>query len=88
VVEIRSPRTALIDLNRKKTAYQEFGVQSYWIVNPDPRQPVLTAFELRDGQYATLATITGTETLEAERPFPVNVVPARLLAAVPDRARD
>jgi Putative restriction endonuclease len=26
VIEIRSPSTALIDLNRKKTAYQEFAV--------------------------------------------------------------
>ena len=52
VVEIRSPSTALIDLNRKKAAYERFGVPSYWIVNPDPPQPELTVFELRDGRYA------------------------------------
>ena len=34
VVEIRSPSTALIDLNRKKAAYERFGVPSYLIVNP------------------------------------------------------
>jgi len=34
VVEIRSPSTAVIDLNRKKAAYERFGVRSYWIVNP------------------------------------------------------
>jgi Uma2 family endonuclease len=84
VVEIRSPRTALVDLNRKKTAYQEFGVQSYWIVDPNPREPSLTAFELRDGQYATLAKVTGLQMLEAERPFPVELVPARLLAGLPN----
>ncbi len=49
VVEIRSPSTALFDLNRKKAAYQRFGVPSYWIVNPDPARPELTVFELRDG---------------------------------------
>jgi Uma2 family endonuclease len=36
VMEIRSPSTALIDLNRKKAAYERFGVPSYWILNPDP----------------------------------------------------
>jgi Uma2 family endonuclease len=29
IVEVRSPSTALIDLNRKKTAYEQFGVSSY-----------------------------------------------------------
>lgn len=38
VVEIRSPSTALIDLNREKAAYERFGVHSYWIVNPDRRR--------------------------------------------------
>jgi Uma2 family endonuclease len=85
VVEVRSPSTALIDLNRKKTAYQEFGVQSYWIVDPGQPEPSLTAFELRDGEYMTLVTVTGLQMLEAERPFPVEVVPAMLLAGMPSR---
>ena len=38
-MEIRSPSTALIDLNRKKRAYERFGVPSYWIVNPDLAGP-------------------------------------------------
>jgi Uma2 family endonuclease len=88
VIEIRSPSTALIDLNRKKTAYQEFGVGSYWIVDPDPREPSLTAFELRDGRYGPPVTVAGNEALECERPFAVRVVPARLLAGLPGRGRD
>ena len=36
IIEIRSPSTALVDLNRKKAVYERFGVSSYWIVNPDP----------------------------------------------------
>ena len=36
VVEIRSPSTALFDLNQKKAEYEKFGVLSYWIVDPDP----------------------------------------------------
>jgi Uma2 family endonuclease len=87
VVEIRSPSTALIDLNRKKAAYQKFGVQSYWIMDPNPQDPSVSALELRSGAYASLAEVKGRETLRAELPFPVEVVPALLLAGLPDRAR-
>jgi Uma2 family endonuclease len=76
VVEIRSPGTALIDLNRKKAAYERFGVPSYWIVNPDPPQPELTVFELRDGGYALVAKTSGPFTVG--RPFAVSIDPADL----------
>lgn len=75
-VEIRSPGTALIDLNGKKAAYERFGVPSYWIVNPDPPQPELTVFELRDGRYALAAKASGPFT--AGRPFAVSIAPADL----------
>ena len=84
-VEIRSPSTALIDLNRKKAAYQRFGVPSYWIADPAPQEPSITAFELRQGQYTTLSTAVGREALEVERPFRVEVIPAALLAGPPSR---
>jgi Uma2 family endonuclease len=84
-VEVRSPSTALVDLNRKKAAYQRFGVPSYWIVDPDLQKPSITAYELRDGQYVTQGTATDRETLSAERPFRVEVVPATLLAGLPGR---
>ncbi len=86
VVEVRSPRTALIDLNRKKAAYQRFGVRSYWIMDPDPQHPSITVFGLRDGRYAQVIKVESSEVLQAEHPFPVEVVPARLLAGLPDRA--
>ena len=76
VVEIRSPSTALIDLNRKKAAYERFGVPSYWIVNPGPPQPELTVYELRDGRYALAAT--ASEPFTADRPFTVMIAPADL----------
>ena len=76
VVEIRSPSTALFDLNRKKMAYERFGVPSYWIVNPDPARPEITVFELRDGTYITEAT--STQPLTVTRPFPVTIAPAQL----------
>ena len=75
-VEVRSPSTALIDLNRKKTAYEKFGVPSYWIVDPEPGRPELTVFELRDGGYVLEAT--STQPLTVARPFAVTVSPAGL----------
>lgn len=79
-VEIRSPRTALMDLTRKKAAYERFGVQSYWIVDPDPGHPSLTVFELHDGHFDEVIKASGHDPFRADRPFPVEIIPARLLA--------
>jgi len=76
VVEIRSPSTAVFDLNRKKSAYRKFGVPSYWIVDPNPAAPELTVFELRDGKYFLAAT--STQPHKVSHPFEVMVVPANL----------
>jgi Uma2 family endonuclease len=78
VVETLSPSTALLDRNTKKAHYERMGVPSYWLL--DPAEPgALTAFELRDGAYVQVAHIVGDDAYAAERPFPVTVVPARLL---------
>jgi Uma2 family endonuclease len=82
-VEVRSPSTALIDLNRKKSAYEEFGVPSYWIVDPDPDRPELTVFELgADGRYSANGRVRGATPFRALKPFGVDIVPARLVARV------
>jgi Uma2 family endonuclease len=83
IVEVRSPRTALIDLNRKKSAYEDFGVPSYWIVDPDPDRPELTVFELDvDGRYAENGRVRGATPFRALKPFAVDIIPARLVAGV------
>jgi Uma2 family endonuclease len=79
-VEIQSPSTALFDLNTKKAVYERFSVQAYWIVVPDADQPELTAFELRDGHYEQVAHVTGRQAFQAQQPFTVEIVPARLVA--------
>jgi Uma2 family endonuclease len=78
VVETLSPSTALHDRNTKKAHYERMGVPSYWLL--DPTAPgALVAFELRDEVYAQVAHVVGDEGYTAGQPFPVTVVPARLL---------
>jgi Uma2 family endonuclease len=79
-VEIQSPSSALFDLNTKKAVYERFSIASYWVVIPDVDQPELIVFELRDGHYEQVAHVTGSHAFRAERPFSVEVVPARLVA--------
>ncbi len=83
VVEVRSPRTALIDLNWKKGVYERFGVGSYWVAVPDRDKPELIIFELRGGRYQEMAHVTGDECFAASAPFSVEVVPSRLVAGLP-----
>jgi Uma2 family endonuclease len=82
VVEVRSPSTALFDLNLKKAAYERFGVESYWVVVPDLDKPEVIGFELAGGRYREAAHVTGGETFAAVRPFPIEVVPSRLVAGL------
>ena len=78
-MEVASPRTRLYDRNRKKDAYEQFGVPSYWIVEPDRDKPELIVFELHDGRYQQVARVAGDEAFEAARPFPVTVIPSALV---------
>ena len=80
-VEVASPSTAIYDRNRKKDVYADFGIESYWIVTPSLDKPRLVAFELRSGgRYHEVADVSGDESFEAVRPFPVSIVPAALVA--------
>jgi Uma2 family endonuclease len=80
VAEVRSPSTAVFDLNTKKAVYERFGIQSYWIVVPDVKTPELIAFELHGGRYEQVARVSGDEAYAAGRPFRVEVVPSHLVA--------
>lgn len=81
-VEVRSPSTALIDLNRKKAAYERFGVPSYWVVVPDLHRPELLVFEGPGGQYEEVAHVVGDQVFTAVRPFSAEVVPGQLVAGL------
>ncbi|HEU0127764.1 MAG TPA: Uma2 family endonuclease [Pseudonocardiaceae bacterium] len=78
-VEVLSASTALNDLNNKKAAYERMGVASYWVVDPEPPGG-LTVFELdSQSRYQEVARVCGDEKFTAERPFPITIIPARLL---------
>ena len=81
-VEVRSPSTALVDLNIKKAVYERCVIQSYWIVAPDVDKPELLAFELRGGRYEQVAHVAGDESFAATQPFPVEVIPSLLVAGL------
>jgi len=79
-VEIASPSTAIYDRNRKKDVYGGFGIVSYWIVTHSLDQPRVVALELKQGNYRQVADVTGDEAFHAAQPFPVEIVPAALVA--------
>lgn len=83
-VEVLSPGTRAVDLTLKRHVYEESGVPSYWLVDAD--LPSVTVLELgADGTYAEVATAHGDAPLTVTRPFPVTLVPSRLLAPDPRR---
>jgi Uma2 family endonuclease len=77
-VEVLSPSTRRKDLFLKRSKYQDAGVTSYWIV--DPEKPSITALELVDGHYVTVGEAAGDEALFVEKPFPVTIIPSKLIA--------
>ena len=76
-VEVLSPSTRRIDLMLKRSRYEAAGCLSYWVVDPD--EPRVTAWELRGGTYGLAGEASGDDPLQLSRPFPVTVVPSRLL---------
>ncbi len=78
VAEVLSRSTQLHDRNTKKAHYERMGVPTYWLL--DPTEPgSLTVFEHTGRGYEQVAHVVGDELYEARRPFPVTIIPARLL---------
>lgn len=81
-VEVLSPSTRRIDRLSKLSAYEEAGVTSYWLVDPDPETPSLQALDLVEGRYVEVGCVCGERPWQAKQPFPVTVVPADLVAGL------
>jgi Uma2 family endonuclease len=83
VVEVLSPSTRYLDLGSKRLRYAAAGVPNYWIVDPDPEAPSLTALTLElDGGYHEAAVVRDEEAW-TDPVLGVTVVPARLVGPVP-----
>jgi Uma2 family endonuclease len=80
-VEVLSPSTRSFDLHLKKDRYRQAGCAHYWTVDPglSGRAPSITAWRLEGEQYVEAGTAVGEELLRLVQPFPVEVVPARLV---------
>jgi len=78
VVEILSPSSRRTDSVRKLRVYEQLGVPSYWIADPD--EPSVTVLELGDGRYREIGVGRGGEQLVVSAPFPVTLVPEEWMA--------
>jgi Uma2 family endonuclease len=75
-VEVLSPSTRRQDQVLKRGVYEDAGVASYWMF--DPEVPSLLVCELADGRYVDVAKASGPEEIHVERPFPVRLCPTEL----------
>lgn len=75
-VEILSPSSRRTDLVRKPEALARFGVEHYWVI--DPEHPAIREFRLVDGRYVTAQIVEGEDLFSTELPFPVSFRPIDL----------
>ena len=61
VVEVLSPSTFYKDLRKKMTAYSQFGVQEYWIV--DPETQTIEIYARRDDKLQLARKFSSGETV-------------------------
>ncbi|MEP7123702.1 MAG: Uma2 family endonuclease [Byssovorax sp.] len=76
ICEVLSPRTAFIDLGKKRRAYHQAGVAHYWLV--DPANRTLTVLERAERDYLIVLVAGREETVSAPPfdavPIPVNEI--------------
>lgn len=84
-MEVVSPESVLRDHHNKRREYAEFGIGSYWIIQPQPDKLGLMELRLVDGHYQEAAQVHGEELFRTEAPFPVRLVPQWLVADGPWR---
>ncbi|WP_232251132.1 Uma2 family endonuclease [Actinoalloteichus sp. GBA129-24] len=84
-VEVVSPESVFRDHHTKRVEYARFGIESYWIVSPDPEKPGIVELRLADGGYHEIAQVFGTDVFETDTPFPIRLVPHWLVATGPWR---
>jgi len=78
--EVASPSTSVFDRHTKRAAYERLGVASYWLLDPAEGGAITVLEQDGGGQYREVASVVGEQPLVVERPFPVTLSPAGLLA--------
>jgi Uma2 family endonuclease len=76
-VEVLSPSTRRKDLVLKRSKYEDVGVRSYWVV--DPEEPSILVNDLVEGRYVETGRACGSAELRVERPFPLTITPSTLV---------
>lgn len=78
VMEVWSPEDGAEDREYRHRTYASVGIPYFWAVEQDG--PVITAYQLRDGEYRVQTTLRpGTAETITAAPVPVTFDPARLL---------
>jgi Uma2 family endonuclease len=77
-VEVLSPSTRAKDLILKRALYEDSGIPSYWVVDPD--EQTLLVLELEQTGYVERCRVHGDAIALVEQPFAVAITPAALLA--------
>ena len=76
-VEVLSPSTRRKDQVLKRSKYEDVGIASFWVV--DPEEPSIVVHDLVEGRYAETGRASGATELRVERPFPVTITPSALV---------
>jgi Uma2 family endonuclease len=78
VVEVLSKYGRGYDRGVKRRGYEERGIPSYWIV--DPESPAVTVLDLgSDGRYRETGFFQGYDLCALDRPFPVRFRPSDIV---------
>jgi Uma2 family endonuclease len=77
VVEILSPSNRRHDLVAKRRVYEQAGIESYWIIDPD--QPSITVLSLREEGYFEVGQAAGSAELAVDNPYQLRIRPADLV---------
>jgi Uma2 family endonuclease len=76
-VEVLSPSTRRKDLVYKRSKYEDCGIASYWVVDPD--EPSIVVHDLIEGRYVETGRASGSTRLPVRLPFPLTITPSALV---------
>ncbi len=77
-VEVISASTRVTDVVLKRARYEQYGVPSYWLLDPDNHE--LTVLHLTDNTYTCHTVAHSDERFETDFPFSVSFSPTQLMS--------